>query len=692
MATEQKIELSWLIPDFNQLTLIPTTGDELSTLFVFGLIVVTIIFSGFFAIKCVSTWFKLSWLEKVLKPLNRKDIVEQREPLLLKAKSKEKSIGFLWMEFDETLVEICRNGRIEIRNTLDAGHFFNPYTLAGSVTENRLIAAVPGFLTALGVIGTFMGLQLGLADLKLGAGVDVNEMQEGVAAVVNGAKIAFLTSVWGVALSVIFNFFEKLCEQLIRRKIRNIEFLVDWLFPRIRPEEQLQIISDNSSESREVLQGLAEKIGEKMQEALVSATQGIQTSLEQSLSEIMAPAINKLVDSTTEGNQKALEGLLQSFMEGFGQAGNQQRDALDDVSERVNKSVEAMQATMSSFVEQLQNSQAASGDREKALIADIANQVNSLSTQSQSIHQKLTSFVEGQISEMTSQMQSREAASAKRDEELVKTIKVQVDELILNSRSQGERLSSFVESQLGGLVQSFDDREMRASELETARNERIEQQSNSIAQLSTEILSSVEKSVSQQVKAVEQLLVQGQKLQNSINSSVEASAQATQAMKESSTELRVSADSMKVLSSHINEAGNKLSGAIRNAVESTSDLASQNQLTAQRMEKLRDELIRDVSRFGELTAQLNGLISSASSTFSELKGSHKEFIGDLKVEVEGLNQRMTGLLKDYAEQANGQTAAHLNVWSSSVTAYSTQMNNAVKALSSVVDEIQAKLG
>ncbi|MGI2116626.1 anti-phage ZorAB system protein ZorA [Shewanella oncorhynchi] len=692
MATEQKIELSWLIPDFNQLTLIPTTGEELSTLFVFGLIVVTIIFSGFFVIKCVSTWFRLSWLEKVLKPLNRNDIVEQRELLLSKAKSKEKSIGFLWMEFDETLVEIRRNGRIEIRNTLDAGHFFNSYTLAGSVTENRLIAAVPGFLTALGVIGTFMGLQLGLADLKLGAGVDVNEMQEGVAAVVNGAKIAFLTSVWGVALSVIFNFFEKLCEQFIRRKIRHIEYVVDWLFPRIRPEEQLQVISDNSSESREVLQGLAEKIGEKMQEALVSATQGIQTSLENSLSEIMAPAINKLVDSTTEGNQKALEGLLQSFMEGFGQAGNQQRDALDDVSARVNKSVEAMQATMSSFVEQLQNSQAASGDREKALIADIANQVNILSTQSQSIHQKLSSFVEGQIGEMASQMRSREAASAKRDEELVKTIKVQVDELILNSRSQSERLSSFVESQLGGLVQSFDDREKRAFELETARNERIEQQSKSISQLSTEILSSVEKSVSQQVNAVEQLLVQGQKLQNSINSSVEASAQATQAMKESSTELRISADSMKVLSSHINEAGNKLSGAIRNAVESTSDLASQNQLTAQRMEKLRDDLIRDVSRFGELTAQLNGLISSASSTFSELKGSHKEFIGDLKVQVEGLNQRMTKLLTDYAEQANGQTAAHLNVWSSSVTAYSTQMNNAVKALSSVVDEIQAKLG
>lgn len=692
MANEKQIELTWLIPDFSQFTLNPQTGTELSTLFVVLLLAVTIVFLGVFLYKVIRTSFKLSWLFNKLKPLKREDVANERDKLYQQAKQKDKGIGFLWMEFDETLVEIQSGDKIELRNTLDAGHFFNSYTLARSVTENRLIAAVPGFLTALGVIGTFMGLQLGLADLKLGAGVDVNEMQEGVAGVVNGAKIAFLTSVWGVALSVIFNFIEKLCEQLIRRNIRVIEDRVDWLFPRIRPEEQLQKISENSSESREVLQGLAEQIGEKMQEAMLTATQGIQSSLENSLSEIMAPAINKLVDETSEGNQKALEGLLESFMDGFGQAGNQQRQALDDVSSKVSHSVDAMQTTMNSFVEQLQKVQADSGEREKALIADISNQVSSLSSQSEAVHQKLTSFVENQIGEMSTQMKSREEASARRDEELVTTIKSQVNELVENSRKQGETLSNFVESQLSGLTKSFDEREQRSSQLETERNAKIEQQTQAISSLSKEILQSVEKSVADQVATVKQLIAQGQTLQNSINSSVDASAQATQAMRESSTELRVSADNMRVLSSHVNDAGNKLSGAIKEAVESTADLANQNQMSAQRMENLREELLKDVSRFSELTTQLNGLIDSAGSTFSELKVTQKEFIGDLKGEVEQLSGNMTQMLEDYAIQANGQTADHLKIWSQSVTDYSTQMNNAVKALSSVVDEMQVKLG
>lgn len=692
MANEKQIELSWLLPDLSKLNLPPETSLELSSVFVVTLWAITFIATVVFLVEFFRVRSRLSWLLKLLENLTREDIATKRYDMLDEAKKRDKDIGFLWMEFDETLVEIQREDKIEIRNTIDAGHFFNSHTLASGITENRLVAAVPGFLTALGVIGTFVGLQLGLSKLELGAGVDVSTMQDGVAGVVDGAKIAFLTSVWGVALSVFFNFGEKWLEQKIRRKIRKIEYKIDWLFPRVRPEEQLQVISENSSESREALQGLAEKIGEKMQDALITATQGIQTSLETSLNEIMAPAINKLVDETSEGNQKALEGLLESFMDGFGQAGNQQREALDDVSSKVNKSVEAMQATMSGFVEQLQKSQAESGDREKALIADISNQVNSLSTQSEAIHTKLTSFVENQIGEMSSQMKNREEASAKRDAELVTKIKEQVDELVDNSRKQSVTLSNYVESQLSGLTKSFDERDQRSTELETARNERIEKQTDTISKLSDEILRSVEKSVADQVTTVKQLITQGQTLQNSINSSVDASAQATQAMRESSTEMRMSADSMKVLSSHVNDAGNKLSGAIKDAVESTADLAKQNQLSAQRMEKMREELIRDVARFSELTTQLNSLIESTSSTFTELKTYQKEFIGDLKEEVDGLSRNMTRMLEEYAEQANGQTAEHLKIWSSSVTAYSAQMNNAVKSLSSVVDEMQVKLG
>lgn len=82
-----------------------------------------------------------------------------------------------------------------------------------------MIAVVPGFLTALGVIGTFVGLQLGLSDLNIAGNVDVNEMKNGVAGVINGAKIAFMTSVWACYSVLHLISLRRYLSKLLERKL-----------------------------------------------------------------------------------------------------------------------------------------------------------------------------------------------------------------------------------------------------------------------------------------------------------------------------------------------------------------------------------------------------------------------------------------------------------------------------------------
>ena len=584
-----------------------------------------------------------------------------------------------------------KDEQILIKNTLDAGHFFNSHNLAKEVTENRLIAAVPGFLTAVGVIGTFVGLQIGLSELKLGADATVEVMKGGIAGVVDGAKIAFLTSVWGVALSVLFNFGEKFLEQRVRNRIRIIEGQVDKIFPRVRPEDQLQAIAESSQESRETLQGLAEQIGKKMQEALVTATQGIQNSLEQSLTNIMAPAINKLVSETSDGNQKALDGLITKFMDGMGAEGQNQRKALDEVADRVNQSVSNMEHTLKQFVSDLQVTQANSGEREKKLIADISNQVNAITSQTQNIQTKLTELIDSQVQNMATQFEAREKAASQREQELVDKIKEQVNELVINSRTQGETLTNFVKNQLDGLQSSFADREKRALEMENERNSRIETQSKAISDASTELLQTVSSTIAKHLQASEALISQGQSLQNSINAATTAGAQSAVALKESATELRVSADSIRAVGTQMSDATVKLSNSITNAVSSSADLAKQNHSVSEQIEKLRNQLNADVEQFNQLAVKLTSLVNSAENTFGELKNSHREFIDDLGAQVNKLSQDVQTSLQDYAKTANSQTAEHLKVWSTSVTEYATSMTSAVRALNNIVDSIETKL-
>ncbi|MDN3652757.1 MotA/TolQ/ExbB proton channel family protein [Thalassotalea ponticola] len=63
---------------------------------------------------------------------------------------------------------------------------------------------VPSFLTSLGILGTFIGISLGLSTLNLGSGADSNALIAGATGLLDGMKTAFSTSLIGLACGAIF--------------------------------------------------------------------------------------------------------------------------------------------------------------------------------------------------------------------------------------------------------------------------------------------------------------------------------------------------------------------------------------------------------------------------------------------------------------------------------------------------------
>jgi hypothetical protein len=74
------------------------------------------------------------------------------------------------------LVEIpLRDGsdRTESRRTVEAAEIFTDDILAPGLSSSRIFQALPGILTGLGVLGTFVGLQLGIGGLDLRGSPDI---------------------------------------------------------------------------------------------------------------------------------------------------------------------------------------------------------------------------------------------------------------------------------------------------------------------------------------------------------------------------------------------------------------------------------------------------------------------------------------------------------------------------------------
>lgn len=92
-----------------------------------------------------------------------------------------------------------------------ASDYFNLGEVLSVKRINRqAMGTAAGILVGIGVLGTFVGLSLAVAEIKMGADVDIKAMWSSINTLLGGMKIAFVTSVAGMFLSSFYTFFEKI--------------------------------------------------------------------------------------------------------------------------------------------------------------------------------------------------------------------------------------------------------------------------------------------------------------------------------------------------------------------------------------------------------------------------------------------------------------------------------------------------
>lgn len=360
----ESIDLLSLVPNFSELFTylgMLLTGDqdrvfspnELSALFVLILLSLLLIFGVIALYAFYSAGRNTSKIRSVLEGLTKENLNAKREEAKHRAQQLGE-IGNIWLEFDESLVLVSRDSGDRLHNTIDSDHFFNFHTLAPALTENRLLAAVPGILTAIGVIGTFMGLQIGLQNVDFSG--DTDDLRQGIEAVVSAAAVAFLTSVWGVFTSVVFNLFEKILEQSNKQRITDLQNKIDFLFPRLGPEQSLVSIADSARSTEDSLNGLAERIGEKLTSAVsdmsAEVTKGIQDAITPA-AELIVEAASSLADKQADGASEALGKIVESFTGRVQEAGERQRDLMNKATSELQETVSKLGARMDGFLDKL---------------------------------------------------------------------------------------------------------------------------------------------------------------------------------------------------------------------------------------------------------------------------------------------------------------------------------------------------
>lgn len=656
--TEYSLVKLW--PEFNRLLQGDVTSPEgLSAAFVLVLLVVV----AFFSLLSVWNFFRakshLRFYRRLLTDLSADQLLEKRRDLSNEA-LKSSTYGHLWREFDESLVHVPQKQRL--CNTLDASHFFNTHTIARGLTENRLLAAVPGFLTAIGVIGTFVGLQLGLDKLPTSSGASPDDLKNGIFGMIGGASIAFMTSVWGVLTSVLFNFFEKFLERNIRGAITSFQNEVDYLYPRITAEQSLSNIEDFTRQSTEKLAELDEKIGHKMQEAMREASGAIREGMEHSLTTILAPAIEKLVENAHSGSEKALETLLERFLQGVGSAGDAQKAMMEQAARDIAEASGGMTAGLVGFA------------------AKLDTQIESLVSNNTEILSEVNSTIRKQLEEQ----QQRET---QRQEELTGSMSRFMTDVSGQMQQLADQNASTIKSVQGELAQQIEEQKGR----EIARQKILHEQLKGFQDAQEKLSDGIGGVLETQKQQSEDLVAGLGNLVERFERLSASHEHATQAMQAASADMKASSMQLGVLSSNLKSASDNLTSQLANTVERVDSIAGQNKHAAEMFSAVSSELEKTRERLGDTAQTLDKASEKAESGLTAVDRHFDSLGKSLRDHVEALENQVASLLSDYAQRVQNQTQERLRTWNEQTSNYISLMTDAIRALNDVVDEIDGKV-
>ncbi|EKC1484553.1 anti-phage ZorAB system protein ZorA [Pseudomonas aeruginosa] len=657
---------------------------------------------------------RLRALRSLLEGQSKETLALSRRETMQKAQGLDApNVGMLWREFDESLV--LSSDQKHLFNTLDAEHFFNARTLAPGLTASRLLAAAPSFLVAIGVLGTFVGLTVGLEGL-VGTSDEIETLKGGINKLISGAAVAFMTSVWGVFFSLLLNFVEKMFERSALGQIQQLQHDIDFLYPRIPAEQSLVHIAEYGKESKEALQELHERIGDRLQETLNGMSEAMQTALTDALNNIMAPAIQTLVSTTSQQSTQVLEKLVGNFMDGMTSVGREQGLQMQQAAADVNAAVSGMSERLNQLFSSLNEQQGRQMEVAQQQSAAFETQLQRISGSAEERQAQMEQRFAELMSGLTNQLQTQLGTAQQRDEERQVLFERLLGQASSSQTAMLEQFSSSTREQMQAMAEAGNERHSNlekvfsrlmmnlntqldsqmgaAEQREQARQQRFQEQLDQVSTHQQELLSGLASAVQATQQQSRLMADQHQQLLGQLKQVSDATAQSSKHMDSSANQLGLLSANLRQAADSLGQRLEAVSHSIERAGQQNAELATQLQSQAATLAQLQATLLEGAQRFEQAAGE-------ARNGFGEMKSAQQEFLSSvrheftalgekLREQVEAVEKQAEEWLRSYAGEVRVQTDERMNQWNEVSLKYADQMHRVVQNMSSILDELEAR--
>lgn len=522
-------------------------------------------------------------------------------------------LGHAWREFTETLLPPSEASRPPVfRNSHESSQYFNLETVLEGRLNTRLIGAVPGYMTGLGILGTFIGLVAGifLASKGMDAG-DIQKMRGSLQPLLSGAALAFWTSICGLICSLLFSVGEKRQFHAIEQTINRWNDALDRRLRRVTPE---QLVAEQVAEAtKQTLQ---------LERFNTDLAVSIAQALDRQLSQSFSPRLDQMVTGI---------GDLKSHQATFSQ------DLMTRVSSEISRSVSGAAGTeMAAVAETL-----------RSLVAVLQQSAGALSQG----HGEMASAVDSIIQRMQTAFGD---SSAHMNQEMGRAIEKMVTYLDAAGGAAAGQLRNASQDAATALSGAADRMTTSFEVASSGAAERLTVAAKDVAALFVQSSGSIQQSFGQYERTLE-------RVQGVLQASGDAQASlrgVVQALQETHGAFRAS---VLPLQQAINRLGDVEQG-MGAQLQNTRDLAQSLTGTAQEMKTSlvtlqqawasHERRFEDVDRsaekfFGQIregvdayTASIKGFVGQLDAQFAKALGELSSVVNELETTVDGLEQVM----------------------------------------------------
>ena len=393
------------------------------------------------------------------------------------------------------------------KSNVPASEYFSDVNVCKAYKLNlRMLDTASGTLVGLGLLGTFLGLTLGIQGFDSS---DTSKIQESIQVLLSGMGTAFLTSLLGMGFSMIYTFFEKYWKNRLSKHLYSLtekfdvlfyiddvslshlnqEKLLSNLYSKIKNIIELQskslndkltyfnndgevvslgnaireILTENQGQSAalksfstdlaiELSQGFDQVLSSQMQEKILplmenvdQTTKVIVEHIDKMAEQVASPATD-MIQNVVDELKNSMSSIIVEFKRGLsGSATNE----LENLASQLGKATQAM-ADFPKNMESISATLQVTIEEVKTAVSEISNtSVNANSTAMQHMQEQIT-FATGAISTAINEVKDVMSRITTSSEE-------QSSQMINNLSDAAEKMGIFLNGTISSLSTSVQD-------------------------------------------------------------------------------------------------------------------------------------------------------------------------------------------------------------------------------------------